>query len=138
MRRLSPALVFCLLLAGCGPKQAFAPVEGTVTLDGEPLPGVVVRFLPDNDKGTKGPTSEGYTDEQGKYVLKCASPARDGAVVGWHHVVVEDPNDERPFQGEVRKTKQRVPPKYSDPSRPALSLEVKAGAPTINVPLTRK
>jgi len=49
----------------------------------------LVAFLPDPAKGTTGPRSAAVTDAQGHFRLKC-DDQRDGAVVGWHRIVVED------------------------------------------------
>ena len=45
------------LLSGCGPATKRKPLEGTVTLDGEPLSEGTVRFLPRS--GTGGPAAGG-------------------------------------------------------------------------------
>ncbi len=81
------ALVFCI---GCGQSEVpLVAVEGTVRLGDQPLENVLVAFLPDPAKGTTGPRSAAVTDSQGHFRLKC-DDQRDGAVVGWHRVVVED------------------------------------------------
>lgn len=139
-RRLLPGGLLLVLLsaAGCGPKIHFVPVSGKVTLDGKPVPNVVVRFQPDVAKGTTGPISEGYTDEEGRFVLRCASPAKDGAVVGWHRVVIEDPNEERPMQGQPKKKQPRIPLEYGVPATNGSrhpSVEVKEGSPTVDLAL---
>ena len=71
------------------------------------------------------------TDEQGRYKLRLDGK-RDGAVAGWHRVMVEDMNAERPRQGEAPKTVPRVPAPYSLPSSP-LRKEVKPGPQTIDL-----
>ncbi|HOM17497.1 MAG TPA: hypothetical protein PLQ00_09220, partial [Thermoguttaceae bacterium] len=57
------AIVFVGFLAGCGGSGAKLPplasVSGKVTLDGNPLPRGTVTFIPDESKGTKGPTAVG-------------------------------------------------------------------------------
>ena len=82
-------LSFALLLAGggCG-KHAPAlneSVEGTAKIDGTPLAGVTVHFVPDGQVSL--PTSSGVTDEQGHFKLQCEN-GKPGALVGKHHVVV--------------------------------------------------
>ncbi|MGL4551752.1 MAG: hypothetical protein ACRC33_11235, partial [Gemmataceae bacterium] len=62
--------------AGCG--RPLASVEGTVTLDGRPLPDAEVQFLPDPTQGTTGPPSSAYTDPDGRYATT--------TVVGTHRV----------------------------------------------------
>src|SRR5262249_30881120 len=112
-------------LPGCGSKIQFVPVEGTVTYKGQALANVVVRFIPDADKGMIGPTSEGYTAENGRYTLRCQQPKSDGAVVGWHRVVIEDPAEERPMQGQAFTKPRKVPQQVSHPAQTPLKYEVK-------------
>jgi len=60
------AVVFCavgLVLSGCGPKgPELAPVEGVVTLDGQPLEGATVLFHAEGG----GRPSTGTTDANGR------------------------------------------------------------------------
>jgi hypothetical protein len=141
-------LAVAVAAAGCGPgRPAVAPVDGVVTMKGKPLPGLRIQFMPDPNKGTKGPTSAGVTDEQGRFKLKCADK-RDGAVVGWHKVVINDmrvrlpnaprhggaPLDEKGRIGNADDVVQkpaaflssRVPDPFTTSGRTPLSKEVKA------------
>jgi len=61
-------------------------VEGTVKLDGVPLAGVVVEFVPD-DAQFQGPSSRSYTDENGRFKLN-ADNRKSGAVIAKHFVTV--------------------------------------------------
>ncbi|MBI1349266.1 hypothetical protein GC163_23600 [bacterium] len=79
-------LSLCLLplWTGCGsaPNEVvLAPVLGHVTLKGSPVSGALVQFSP-----TTGPSSMGYTDETGAYVLKLND--QSGAVPASHTVKV--------------------------------------------------
>ena len=72
-----------------------------VYLDGEPAAELIVEFLPDPERGTEGPRSTATTDEQGQFRLHC-DDQRDGAVVGFHRIVIEDARafpDSRGSQG---------------------------------------
>jgi hypothetical protein len=76
--------------AGCQGEKSpytFAPVEGTVTKGGKPLPGVVVLFWGDAEAGTTGPLSSGPTDAAGHYHLHTEQGV-DGALVGRHRVCI--------------------------------------------------
>ncbi len=109
-----------LTTLGCsskGPK--FAPVSGVVTLDGVPYTKAVVSFQPIGDKGNPNPGrgSSGYTDDQGRFVLKCDNKI-NGAVVGKHlvrimtrgnDVVGQEPNLETGSEDET-STKREVDP----------------------------
>ncbi len=116
-------------LSGCGGPQ-FMEVEGTVKMDGKPLPNVVVQFLPDPEKATVGPLSAATSDDQGRVRLR-AQDQREGAVVGWHRVLIGDPNEERPPQGQKPKKAARVPARYATAAGTPVRLEVKAGGPQV-------
>jgi hypothetical protein len=74
MRVLLLGLLSCglLMVAGCpgtgGDLPDVVPVSGTVTLDGEPVSGVMVTFSPGDT--TRGGICTGITDESGRYELK--------------------------------------------------------------------
>ncbi len=91
-RRLWPLTLLAVL--GCSSPEApedrpyvdprtipLVPVEGTVTLDGKPLAGAVVTFLPPRDA-----PSNGETDQNGHYVMKTYE--RDGVPQGEYKVAV--------------------------------------------------
>jgi hypothetical protein len=128
-----------LLLAGCGQKTPLGEVQGTVRLDDRPLENVLVVFLPDPAKGTHGPRSTAATDAAGEYRLRCED-LRDGAVIGWHRVVVEDmavydePREEDATP--ARSVKPRVRRVYTSPADSPLTAEVKPGIQTIDLDLT--
>ncbi len=76
-----------VIVAGCGKKgPVLAPVSGKVTLDGNPLPHVIVTFSPNGG----GVASSGVTNEQGVYLLACQ--LGQGAVVGKHRVSIQSQN----------------------------------------------
>ncbi len=87
---LSPvACLLILLVLGCGGRDpslpALVPVDGTITLDGEPQPAVTVSFVPQGE--TRGNGAMAYTDENGKYELTDAHGGA-GAPVGVYRVVL--------------------------------------------------
>jgi hypothetical protein len=70
-----------LCFVGCGGGIETAEVSGLVTLDGKPLPGVIVQFEPLDGEQTTLPPGTGLTDAQGRYrVLRPGG--KSGAVVG--------------------------------------------------------
>lgn len=88
MRLKWSAVVVLALAAGCS-NSAVAPVAGRVTLDGQPLAGVVVSFQPvGEDRHNPGMGSIGTTDSEGYYILRQVQPERVGAVVGLHRVTL--------------------------------------------------
>lgn len=89
-RRLVFALLAACTFPGCGydPEageeaapdyEKVVPVTGTVTINGEPVPGVVVTFLP-----PKWSAGYGETDARGRYTLRTAG--RPGALPGDYKV----------------------------------------------------
>ena len=86
-------ICYVLLIALCcgcsGSEFTFAPVSGTVTLDGEPLVGADLVFAPlqSGDSINVGPASIGKTDEAGKYQLTSIR-GNEGAIVTKHRVSI--------------------------------------------------
>jgi hypothetical protein len=118
-------LVFCAtVLAGCGQgtRPALGTVHGKVTLDGRPLAGAGVVFMPEG----KGRDSMGVTDAQGNYTLNYIRESQ-GAAVGWHAVRITagDPLSGKP---------EPVPARYNVTTE--LRREVKAGENEINFDLS--
>ena len=68
--------------AGCGTAKA-TKVEGVVTLDGKPLPGATVSFMPVGE----GRPASGRTDSDGSFRLTTFA-TDDGALPGTYKVVV--------------------------------------------------
>ena len=63
-------LSFCLcLLIGCGDGVKYCTVTGTITKDGNPVPGLEISFVPINPPKGHGVPGIGVTDEQGAYKM---------------------------------------------------------------------
>ena len=93
MLKLGHAAARCILAAGvmfllgCGGDGiTIVPVEGTVTLDGQPLERIMVEFWPESE----GPRSFASTDEQGHFVLTTDDGKRQGAALGTHRITLKD------------------------------------------------
>jgi hypothetical protein len=97
--------------AGCGTEN-FAPVSGTVTLDGRPFEGAVVQFEPvASHRGALGSTA--VTDARGRYELREVGSNRPGAVVGAHRVrVFTAPPEMLPNDNLPPKVNERIPDRY--------------------------
>jgi len=91
MHRTLTALCAISLLctSGCGEEvnvpDMMVPVTGTVTLDGKPLAGATVSFVPDGS--TQGAGSYGVTTADGKYELQ-GTQGGVGAAVGHYRVII--------------------------------------------------
>ncbi len=118
-----------LFLAGCGGPDNVGRVSGKVTLNGQPLPGAVVRFEPVAGNAP----SAGITNESGEYTLKYTREFA-GAEIGKHTVRVStfsggdaDADPPKPSSPE------KLPAKYNAKSE--LTADVKSGSNTIDFPL---
>lgn len=91
-RWLGCGAVVAAAALGCGKGDgvAFAPVEGRVTLDGQPLEAGEIRFQPDASQGNKGPLSAAMLGAGGSFTLR-GPGARVGAVAGPHQVYFVSP-----------------------------------------------
>lgn len=100
-RRLWTILCVCglLNLAGCSDFPKLYPVSGKVTLDGQPLTGGGLAFVPDTAKGNTAPVDcKCLIDSQGHYELKSrgvkGSDNGKGAPLGRYKVIlVANPKD---------------------------------------------
>jgi hypothetical protein len=134
-------------------------VEGVVTLDGEPLEGATVTFVPVS--AGQGMSATGLTDAQGKYTLTAVgggeveATAGAGTLPGEYHVGVvklemESPPDDEITEEEAKargvedepseklaepKITHIVPQKYNDPRKSGLKATVQEGDNSIPIEL---
>lgn len=117
-------------LNGCAePGPQYYPVEGVVTMNGEPVDQLRIEFWP---TGAEGGKSAGNTDAQGRFVLKPWDGQGEGAVQGKHKIVVRDNSMMKvPFAGRANENvdvtqgaKPRIHGKYSNFSTTPLEVEI--------------
>lgn len=129
------APIVCLaVLAGCGggtDLPDIGDVSGKVTLDGKPLDGARIEFVP-----AKGRPSYGLSDDEGNYTLRYSASV-NGAMLGKHKVAIR--SEREPVLGEgdtpsVEARKELLPAKYHEQSE--LTADVVAGSNTIDFQLT--
>ena len=127
--RLILGFVFVLLLValqGCG-GRAYAPVSGTVTMDGKPVAGANVNFNPIAEPGSKdaGESGGAKTNEKGEYSLQTYTQKgiKDGAQVGKHKVFITLQKSKG--EGDRSITWETLPKKYNENSE--LTAEVHSG-----------
>jgi hypothetical protein len=104
------ACLLALVCLGCGPGgPEIATVEGTVTLDGEPLPNASVVFVPED-----GRPAGATTDAQGHYELTFTE-GRQGAIVGKNKVRISTARDpsETPGGDPIPAVPETIPMKYN-------------------------
>jgi len=147
-------LVFSASGCGGGGHTPLYPVNGRVTLDGEPLAGKTLKFIP--DPGTPGLGGGGTTKGDGRYVAIANRPGaiRDmnGLPAGAYRVTVEEPMF--PLQAEIaaqekwtgvgpppaiglpkidKKKKKDIPTAYGSEKTTPLRVEVVEGGGLINL-----
>ena len=120
MRSCIIIIVSLIILPGCSDGVVVAKkVSGIVTLNGKPLSKASVTFVPmaTKDSPNPGPTSQGITDDQGKFTLD-VDPNTSGSVVGRCRVyittLISGPgSDDRDAGGPIAKMQDKLPPKYN-------------------------
>jgi hypothetical protein len=94
----------CCLFVGCGKEKPTPPplteVSGVVTIDGEPLKRVRVRFMPSGEFNSEY-TASGLTDDEGKFTLSCRG--QDGGCVGENTVVIQESEIPDNLRGESKR-----------------------------------
>jgi len=101
------------------------PLSGTVNVDDRPLSEGHVLLIPDHSKGTKGPTGAGRIDAQGRF--RIATAGRDGAVLGFHRVVVM-PSSIQGAGPSGSEGSSSIPSIYTTEALSGLTAEVKRGS----------
>jgi hypothetical protein len=111
------------------PEAKTVPVTGFISLDGQPLAGVSVQFIPE-----KGRPAAGTTGNDGRFRLSTFR-ANDGALPGRYRVTIA-PRDAgtggKPGGSGTDKDKpprSAVPPRYSRPETSPLAAEVSPDGP---------
>ena len=104
------ALIVLGLIVGCGGGADIGAVTGTVTMDGQPLEGASVVFVP----AVGGRPAGAMTDAEGKFELNF-SGGRKGTLPGKNKVMISTAAD--PSETEdgtpIPAKKETVPSKYN-------------------------
>lgn len=134
MKFLYPAVASAVLVfVGCGgasdERLPTTPVEGTVTLDGEPLSQGTISFFP----VAGGKHATGVIND-GKFVLATYEP-QDGAVVGQHKVVVQV--SAITADGTTVPAEELPPDSYASADTTPLTVEVTEDGGPMEIKLTR-
>ena len=127
MRKVYSGYV-CLLIAlaasaGCG-SNGLAQIEGTVTLDGEPLEGANVEFAPLTAAGSASYSIES-TDADGHFTMGYTGD-KDGVLPGKYRVYISTEWDEMLANGRTKRHPERVPRRYNG-EQTELEVEVVEG-----------
>lgn len=160
--RASLSIILFLTISGCGggDRPAIAKVSGLITLEGVPVSGATISFVPVEG----GRIGTAVSDDTGRYTISTyPGDPNDGAIVGSHKVGImkiagagayaltqeetEDPNEQlAPASGEIdgvvekketEKTEYLVPKRYMNPNESDLTIDVpKEGNENANFELT--
>ncbi|MDR2704267.1 MAG: carboxypeptidase-like regulatory domain-containing protein [Planctomycetaceae bacterium] len=111
-------LIICCTVIGCNSGPNTASVSGVVTIDGEPVQGVHLKFSP---KSGERP-SVGYTNERGEYTLLFTQDQK-GCIPGEHVVTINA------YRDPENENSQYLPAKYNQSAteNPELNIEIKKG-----------
>jgi hypothetical protein len=123
--RLFPLAVAAALLAavGCDSGPKVVKISGTATHKGEPVPSLLIKFMPDN-----GRPSWGITDKDGRFILDYDEKYK-GALVGPHTVsATHRPNTPEEEMGMVKPhpAVKAIAAKYGDELKSPMRLEITA------------
>lgn len=137
-----------LPLSGCAKRlPSVVAVQGTVLLNGVPLPSAAVTFMPQLENFGAESNSTAVTDDNGKFTLTCAYNSQPGAVVGKHMVLITDPplpedmrdiRDARVLaQYRAQLGNRPIPQQYSSATQSPIRIEIKQGQEPVTIELTR-
>jgi hypothetical protein len=137
------------LVAGCArTPPPVTEAEGTVLLNGKPLPNAKVQFIPQLQHFGAELNSVAVTDEKGFFLLTCLK-GEPGAVVARHKVLVSEappPAEFRRPDGDTQEryanylrgmTNRPIPQEYGSLRTTRLEVEVTPGQKTYELKLTR-
>jgi hypothetical protein len=129
-----------MVVTGCGPSHG--TVTGTVTLNGQPVTDGQVSFL-----ALDGTIVTSMIDANGKYRIPefpvgparvTVYPAQDMAALG---DTIKNQGKEKskgpPKLTAPPPTKNDIPPRYSDPQTSSLTVDVRRGEMTFDIPLEK-
>jgi hypothetical protein len=131
MRLLASVTLFCVVMAGCGPRGPDVQlVEGFVTLDGSPCAGAIVGFSPVEG----GVPATGRTGPDGSYRITAVRGGRErgGTTVGDYVVTIDKmellPPPPNPLGQQLEPEFRHIVPKaYGDQTTSGLKATVRRG-----------
>jgi uncharacterized cupredoxin-like copper-binding protein len=134
----SAMLCAVVLLSGCGSGGPTA--EGTVTLDGQPVDGGTIVFVPSGNEGAEGkrPPASGEI-KAGKYVVDSTHNLKTGQYrveITWNKKTGKQIVNASDPPNKIDETRQVIPRKYNKESK--TTVEVKPGSNKFDYPLTSK
>ncbi|WP_428305089.1 hypothetical protein [Lacipirellula sp.] len=128
------AAATCLATSGCS-KSDYSTVSGGVSLDGKPLDGGAIVFVPE----TSGPLAYGKVRPDGSYTLQ-SSGGVEGLKPGNYVVTISYRSGQPSFGMTLAQIQalEKVPISYTTPETSSLHEQVLAGENVIDLKLTSK
>lgn len=111
-----------ITLTGCQRGPALGTVNGTIRVNGQPLPYAYVMFQPIDPPGAYG---SAYANELGEYELQFSRSSK-GALVGKHRVSIRAAGGEELDEQDAPLARVAVPARYN--SATELERQVTAGS----------
>lgn len=122
------------LIAGCNSKD-WAYVDGTITLNGNPVGPGTIMFEPKSTADTRAPSGVGNFAEDGKFKIRSAG-GRDGLPPGEYLVIIDGKSKESSGNENVAPTQNsEIPPKYVNANASGLTASLRPGDNTVDFDL---
>ena len=132
---LLPILVGLICQAGCSKRPKLAEVSGRITMGGQPLADIEIKFIPDPEEGNSGRYSIGKTDSEGFYQMEYFDESKKpGVSIGVNRIVLRDLVSAYSGRDDV-PIPSRIGQDYSRAATTPLSYEVVAGPQEFNIDL---
>ncbi len=125
LRQITYLLVALLLVVGCKKTETTPTnVNGQVTYQGYPLPGGIITFTPDTERGSRGGLLTATIQTDGKFSLlkedgTSPTPGFYRVAVAPRAGVFPDATPEDPYPGPATR--------YRNPEKSNLTCQIKAG-----------
>lgn len=107
-----------------GSSQPLPAVTGTVTLDGRPVAGAEVLFVPQSET----PSAKGTTDKRGAFIMGTHA-AGDGVTPGTYRIVIQ------PGGAANQAASPQIPAQFTTPNASPIRADVRPGTNEINLEL---
>lgn len=142
------ALFLTLLAVGCGQPGVppLVEVEGTVTINDQPLPHATVTFIPVGKELSSRAIASGVSDAQGRFKLTCAG--KPGTPVGEHKVTVTEGPEPENLRDEGQQAAQRaylaglknrpIPRDYGNLASTPLTQKIETSVKDVRIELKRE
>jgi hypothetical protein len=132
-------LAIGVLAFGCAKQSRLTAVDGTVTLDGEPVTGMIISF--DIEGNTEGTGALGYVDDGGHFSLT-DSRGEPGAYRGTYRIsfypaLKKNTPEDDPSGVVVAPREAGLPAIYLDRRTSPLTATIPEGGASVEVLLTK-